>query len=824
MPRLILAMFTLSGAAGLVFECVLQRALSRAFGVSAFATSTVLAAYMGGLALGAVVFGRTADKAKNPLKLYAGLELGIGIFAATLPLLIPAIIELFSSVVRGSPLDSPAVIFGRLVIALAVTLLPTILMGGTLPAVAKALMQRELGAAVVARLYTLNVLGAALGALLAAYVFMPSFGLSGTAWVGATCNLLAAAIALRVRPGTGEAPAIQEAAVPAPARGSLLLAAAASGLLTFAIEVGWFQLLAVVVGNSVYAFGLMLAVFLLGLMLGSTWVGRQKESDLGFATLGKVQLYAAIALAVTIPLWDRVPDLFIIAGAAVTSFWGRELVRAIACVEVILVPAAFLGAVFPLVLRLAARDEKVGRAVGGIAAANTLGAVFGSIGTGFLLLPSVGARGVLVTVTLACAGLAALWLPGRRAGYALAVAALALALPNWNLARLGAGSNVYFADTGYSTGQVIWSRESVASGLTTVVKAPNGGQVLLTNGKFQGNDTGEVAAQRAFAQLPLLLTKDWGRALVIGIGTGCSVGVIGSAPFKEVHAVDLSRDIVDAARQFFVPVNGGLLDSGRVKVHVTDGRNLLLLDETQYDLVSIELSSIWFAGAADLYNKEFYELVKRRLSPRGVLQQWIQLHHMTRRDAAVILQSVRAVLPHLALFYRGRQGIILASREPIVIDYAVVTETSKAIAGQLSGAGLPGGDLLSITGDVLLDEEGVKQLIEEEAKKAGLPPEKMVSTDDNLWLEYSTPKANADDSLNDFAFVESVMELSTGPLPVINTENGAQRAHAMAAFAVGRGVYGKANEILQGQAKDEPRSEGLRHWVEAKNGSAPRSP
>ncbi|MBL8954410.1 MAG: fused MFS/spermidine synthase [Myxococcaceae bacterium] len=810
-PR-IAAMFVASGAAGLVFEVALQRSLTRVFGVSAFATSSVLAAYMAGLALGALLFGARAERTKSPLRLYAALELGIGVCAAVLPVVTPRLVGLFATWLQGTPEGAPKLLVARFAIALVVTLGPTLLMGGTLPVVARALVKESVDTAVVGRLYLLNLLGAALGAAVAAYLLMPSLGLSGTAWVGAALNLGAAGIALSLRSTEGGPRAAPVA--PEGSAGLLLPAAAlASGLITFAIEVGWFQLLAVVVGCSAYAFGLMLAIFLVGLVLGSAWVARQPDERVDFALLGRVLLLAAAAFTLTIPLCDAVPKLFVTSGSVVTSFAGRELVRALACVEVMLLPAAALGAVYPLVLRLAARRSDVGRAVGRIAAANTLGSVIGSLGAGFLLLPAVGTRGVIVIVAVACAVLSALWLKGRQRLAPLAFGVIVLAMPGWNMVQLGSGANVYFTETPYSQGELVWARESVASGLTTVVKIPGGASVLLTNGKFQGADEGETDAQLAIAQQPLLFQQTFGRALVIGIGTGCTLGVVGNAGFREVVGVDLSRDIVAAARTHFGAVNDHIFDTDKVRVEYTDGRNFLLLDPAPWDLISLEISSIWFAGAADLYNREFYQLVRERLTPKGVLQQWVQLHHLTRRDAAIILQSIRSELPHVALFFRGGQGIIIASRDPLAVDYPVVNATSRRLTGTFATSGVPAGDLLTVAGTLVLDEAGVVALIEDEAKKAGRSPEQLVSTDDNLWLEYSTPRGNADQSLMPDTFIASLKGLGSGALPLVGAQSDAQRAHARAADLIGRGNFKVAKELLEGPAADAPNAAPLREWL-----------
>lgn len=809
-------MFVLSGAAGLVFEVALQRSLTRAFGVSAFATSTVLAAWMAGLALGAVLFGRAADRSRSPLKLYAGLELGIAGVALVMPFVVPAVVEGFASIATGASANSPALLFGRLVLAFAVTLVPTLLMGGTLPAVARALAAKEGEDHTLAGLYTANLVGAVLGAGLTAYLVMPALGLSKTMWLGAALNVLAALIGLWLAKAPVEVAAEQRPQSATRAPLELLALSAWSGFATFAAEVTWFQLLGVVVGTSVYAFGLMLATFLVGLALGSAWVSRRREVERGL--VGRAQVATAAAIALTIPLWDRVPGMFAMAAPIATSFWSRELVRALACLELLLIPAAALGALFPLVLRLSWRASTQGQALGGIAAVNTIGAVLGSLLTGFVLLPLLGSRGVLVLVVVLSALVGAWWLKGRQRLIPLAVVAFVALLPAWNLGRLASGANVYFAQTFFDRAEVIWAHESVASGLTSVVKLGDG-LTLLTNGKFQGNDQGEVEAQRAFTQLPMLVQRGWDRALLIGVGTGCSLGVLAAQPFEHVEAAELSADNLFAAKKYFGHINGKVLSGDRVTTHLADGRNLLLLSPHAYDLISIEITSIWFAGATDLYNREFYRLARKRLAPGGVVQQWVQLHHLTRRDLAVILQSARAELPHVALFLSGGQGILLASAEPLRIDYAALTALSDRLRGTEASRGIPGGDLLTLQGKLLLDADGIAALIAEESAAEGVPAEALASTDDSLRLEYSTPRGNADDSLEREVLLSSLEKFKPKPLPVVGAGDGEQM-HAHAAWLVGRGERERALKWVEQLSLWQP-SVPLSAWIASSAASDP---
>jgi spermidine synthase len=324
---------------------------------------------------------------------------------------------------------------------------------------------------------------------------------------------------------------------------------------------------------------------------------------------------------------------------------------------------------------------------------------------------------------------------------------LFLSPPNFDLTRLASGGNVYFKPQYY--GEVVDSTESLDGGLTTVTLSQAGHGIpvktLLTNGKFQGNDrtdsSGEMVAQTSFAIAPLLHTSARNRALVIGFGTGTTTRVLDEAGFARVDVAELSGDIVTLADRHFRAINNGVIHRPNVRVHVTDGRNFLLLDRHQYDLISIELSSIWFAGAANLYNDEFYELVEPRLAENGVLQQWIQLHRLSHRDIVSILSTLRRRFPNAWIYFLGKQGIVVACKHDC-------SPNSKAITRLLNEARLkqtlsvfPDG-LRSVLYGRLLTPEGLKDVIASYQRETGLRESELLSTDDNLYLEYSTPRGN----------------------------------------------------------------------------------
>jgi len=258
---------------------------------------------------------------------------------------------------------------------------------------------------------------------------------------------------------------------------------------------------------------------------------------------------------------------------------------------------------------------------------------------------------------------------------------------------------------------------------------------MYTNGKFQGDDGPEMAAQRRFAHFPSLFVGHEKRALVIGLGTGTTLGTIASYPYERIDLAEISPSIVEAARRYFAGPSFGALDDPRVHLELNDGRNVLLVATEPYDLVTIELTSVWFAGASSLYSREFYELARARLVPGGVLQQWVQLHHIRRRELAAIVRTLHGVFPHVALFVGGAQGILVASAEPLRASAARLArlDARPEIAATLGGVALP-----RLLDEMVASGPELERFVADTELESG----KILSTDDNLYLEYATPKGN----------------------------------------------------------------------------------
>lgn len=758
-PRWVIGVFVASGFTGLLYEVVYAKSLAVTFGSTSLASYTVLTTYMSGMALGAWLGGYIADKVKKPLLYYAGIEAFIGLYAVITPFLFKVIQNIYIISVTGLSADDPYVTFLRVILGVIVLGIPTILMGATLPIMFKYLKQLNIQSdTAISRLYSANVIGAALGSFIAGYFFISAIGRVGATNLAAVFSLMIALYTIeqfkkqktQIQELDNSPSIVSPVLVPKIFGIVALIVLAVGGAVTLGLEVVSIHMLAVVAGNSVYAFALMLAVFLLGLGLGSIF-GKKALSYIDRTTLIVIaQCGIAASIIITALLWDRIPAYFSSFGEMQNyihlGFWAREIIRGAVCALAMLPATLFIGASYPAAMSLAADWLGQGNAKGlGVASAlNTFGNISGVLLVGFLLLPLMGSNKVFLLLAVISLILAILVLlcsikvnykfNPYPVGVIASILILFLIYPkNWNFTSLAQGANVYFAPSYW--GEVIDYTESIEGGVTSVARSPDGKYMtLLTNGKFQGNNSGETLAQESFALIPLLHNSERKSALAIGYGTGMTARVLHEQGFQSLDVVELSKDIVFMANKYFSNINHNVISQLGVNLIYTDGRNYLLTQDKKYDLISLEISSIWFAGAANLYNKEFYELSEKRLNKEGILQQWVQLHHMHPTDLVYILNTARSVYKYVWLYSSGGQGIIVASNS----DEALKSHRLKYPYSNLTTEELDEKEK-SFKESIVLSPKGVNNL----AYKTDKTLRHLISTDNNLYLEYATPKGNA---------------------------------------------------------------------------------
>ncbi len=752
--RTLAALFVSTGATALIAEQAYEKLLETLLGTSTHAAASVLTIYFAGLTLGAWSYRWWRRSSLRPLRIYAVLECAVGLWALVLYFAFEHLINAFVPLLRLGTGSFAGLTALRLLVASIWILPPTLFMGATFPAIVDALHD-QLGSTRrddISFFYALNLLGATAAAAAGPYVVFARAGVDGALLlttldvvVGLAAWNLGRTAPEMVSNDVSRASAHDEPAARVSHRLLLIGSAAVCGFLFFALEVVWTHLIAAVCGNTIYAFASMLTAVLAGLFIGGAIASRilPSRDDVPAAAPATMLALGGLAVAIQQMVWPHVPHTFTLFGSRVTGFAGAELLRAAVAAVVLMPPSAILGSVFPMLFRLREFPAaEQGRTASTMTAANTIGCCAGALLTAFVAIPSIGSEAVLLIIAMvySIAGAAILFATASGRQRAVGFGAVAIALlvsglaPQWDRLRLTSGEHVYFEPMFVSSStKLFFFHEDSAGGITTVVSSPKGTRVLLTNGKFQGSDGGELAAQIGFAAVPTLFTSRFDDALVVGVGTGQSGGAVQAAGFHNVEVAEIAPGMLVAAQTFFGRVNRDFLAQPNVHIHLEDGRNLLLLDEKKYDLITMEISSIWFAGATNLYSRNFYELAAARMKPHAVLQQWIQLHHTTPREIASILLTIRKVFPYVSLWSFGGQGIAVATMEPQVMRAAGV-QAAVRIFGSYPGS-VDSHGLCSLLSGRMLSPEDVTRL---ERTARGT----IINTDRNRWLEYQTPRYN----------------------------------------------------------------------------------
>jgi predicted membrane-bound spermidine synthase len=661
----------------LVYQTAWLRELRLVFGASTPATAAVLAVFMGGLGYGSLVLGRRAERAARPLAYYALLEVGIALTAAISPFLVDGARAVY--VALGGTVTLGAV-FGtlvRLVLAAAVLLPPTLLMGGTLPAAARAATaEGDVGRRATALLYGANTIGAVLGALLGTFFLFEVFGTRLALWIFCLLNVIVGLVAravdrtLKDQPA-GDAPAPAEAtAVEAGRAQFVLIAAAVVGLVFLLLELVWYRMLAPLLGGTTYTFGLILAVALAGIGVGGLLYGIRKRPPT-LSDFAATCALEAVCVAVPFALGDRIPLLALhLRGFAPQGFGALSLGWSVIAGICVLPAALVAGYQFPLLIALLGRGrEGVARHVGMAYATNTFGAIVGSLAGGFALMPMFGAPGLwrLCTWALVLLGLAAVVLEvrGRRASLARAstpvlAGVLAVLLCHgtlgptavWRHSPIGAGRADYVRQLDTTNELTAWlheQRRSIvweAEGLESSVSLSAMGSLsFLVNGKSDGGALVDASTMIMSGLLPALLHDRIEHALVIGLGTGGTAGWLAQVPGVErVDVVEIEPAILDVARAC-TPVNRDVMSNERVKITLGDAREVLLTTPEKYDLIFSEPSNPYRAGIASLFTREFYEAVITRLRPGGIFVQWLQGYEIDAESVASVYATLGSVFP-----------------------------------------------------------------------------------------------------------------------------------------------------------------------------------
>ncbi|MCC6749441.1 MAG: fused MFS/spermidine synthase [Deltaproteobacteria bacterium] len=768
--------FFLSGASGLIFQVIWTRLFSLVFGGTTLAISTVLTAFMGGLALGSFLAGRLADRVRDPLRAYAVAEAGIGICALLLPLVVGRFDGLNRFLYAHFQDHYALLAAGRFAASALVIVVPTTLMGATLPLLSRYFVQTDTEHARVGMrvgtLYALNTAGAVVGTFLGGFVLLPHLGLSLTNRLAAGTNLalgLVVALAYLVRrrlparaPRDPEVAAIlaEVEAVPTVhavvsdrARRLALWAFAFSGAAAMVYQVIWSRALNMAIGSSVYAFTLVLTAFLVGLSGGTALIGRltaRSPNPVGLLALTHLAVVAFVGVSYL--LIDKLGWVYILFMRGEKLGAGSILTSQFLVALLTMLPATFaMGGVLPLTIRIYVSGlHRVGQDVGSAYSVNTIGAIVGSFLAGFVVIPTLQMQAgiyaaamtsLAVSVVLA---LAAPW--GRRAKGAVTAAAAVLAgltplLPRWNLTQVSAGVFRPTIAEDVLRGEQ-WDRPKLIfyrDGISTTVTVEQWSKThfsLKNNGKVDASTGDDMPTQITVGLLPMLLHPRAGdyrpKALLIGFASGVSAGAMLQYPMERLDVVELEPAILTAS-VFFNHVNNRPLAHPRIRVVADDGRNFLAAGSEPYDVIVNEPSNPWITGVSNLFTREYFEIGRRRLKPDGIFCTWVQVYELSPRNIKAIYRSFASVFPYAYAFSASTLSsdtYLVGSMQPLRLDirrlkkaYAIPSVKKELTRGQVERPD----DLIALT---LLAPNELS------AYAAGA----RINTDDNALIEFGAPR------------------------------------------------------------------------------------
>ncbi|MFO1476638.1 MAG: fused MFS/spermidine synthase [Verrucomicrobiota bacterium] len=784
---LVLVLFFCSGATALVYEVIWSKFLSQMFGSTIYAQTVVLAAFMGGLALGNRLFGKWADRLAQPVRAYGYLELAIGIYAFFFAGIDQAADRVFVSVGTGIAENPGWLLLLKAALSAALLLGPTTLMGGTLPLLAAWLQKTspEAGRR-SARFYSVNSLGAVAGSALAGFWLVQNLGMVASLQMTALANVLVGSAAILLsRQLTPDAPPTEATAEPAPSLppeplGWAALIVALSGGVSMGLEVLASRSLALVFGSSLQSFALVLMAFILGIGLGSAWIASPRRKMSGEQTVAILLTLAAAWVALLVYNIESGVNFYRIAsiglGRNPVGYVYHELLAAGIALAALGWPAACIGAVLPLMIRsVSGTAAPLGARVGALLTWNTLGAVAGTLLTGFFLMPLAGLRNAFAVLacTLAAIAVTAAWRRRWTPGIALAATALALSASlfafggqDW---RHIMSSGVFRSrETEFDPSTLplrkqhmkILFYEDAPDATVTVEQGDGIGAPadigLRINGKPDASTRVDLSTQLLVAHLPMLARPGARDVFILGLGSGVSGGALLSYPVDRIDIAENCDPVIRAGR-FFEPWNRHVLDDPRVRVWREDARTVLKLRPQLYDVIITQPSNPWTVGVGSVFSREYYNLAASRLKPGGVVAQWFHVYEMHDGIVGLVLRTFSSVFPFVEVWdASGGDIILVGSMQPwtsgpdvyargfalegVRLDMNAIGIRSpdalwtRQLASQRTGFAIPGG------GPVQSDWFPVLEYAAPEAFYIGLQSRMLEKFDERTWQQLLAPR------------------------------------------------------------------------------------
>ncbi|HEY1662352.1 MAG TPA: fused MFS/spermidine synthase [Verrucomicrobiae bacterium] len=826
---MILFLFFCSGATALIYEVIWSKYLTLLFGSTIEAQTVVLAVFMGGLALGNKLFGRMADRKQNPLILYGGIEISVGVYAFLFPLLYWLADAIFAGI--GSRLlDYPlGLLFLKGILSAVLLLGPTILMGGTLPVLAAWLQKTTPdGGRRSARFYSTNSLGAVCGAGLAGFLLVRWVGLQTTMELSAAANVLVGVIAIGIgrtqsslNPDKNNSSTNESPTTISTFHWSCILVAL-TGAVSMGLEVLASRCLALIFGASLQVFSIVLMAFILGIGLGSAIIAspRLKQSFRELITMSLL-LGAAALIGFLVFNINQLATVYLYVQSGLTrtsvGYYYHQVITSIIAIFVLGLPAGALGAVLPLWIRaVSGTTDLLGDRVGRLVTWNTLGAVVGVLMTGFVLMPNIGLRGsfaILGFVLIAAVMFMALVTRRKLVAVFGLVFGVLLAMASVNGGRdwqsiLSSGvfrlANMDFSQKESPLKAFLLFREQYTKLLfyedsadATVsvegeVTAYSTNEIVLKiNGKPDASAYGDHSTQIELAQLPLMVKPDSRDVFCFGMGSGVTAGSTLGYPIDHLTIAENCEPVLSAVK-LFTPWNRGVYTNDRVRIYHEDARTVLKLSPQKYDVIISEPSNPWMVGIGSVFSQEFYNLAASRLKPGGIMTQWFHLYEMDDNTMDLVLRTFASVFPNMEIWDIGDEDIvILGSKQP--------WETGPDVYQRAFDLPQPHDDLASI--GFLSPRTVLARQLASQATAFAIPGPGPVQSDNAPILEYDAPKAfyinNGAQSFQDYD--ERTWQKDLAPVEKNKILAGLNLTNLAPIFHI---VYGSGNLQLQSYLTD----------------------
>ncbi len=695
---LLLILFAGSGCSALIYEIVWYQFLQLAVGSTAVSLGILLATFMGGLCIGSIALPRVLPWLprfwRHPLRTYAGIELAIGLFGGLELAIIPLVEHVY---VAGAQSGLSGMLLRGLVCAISL-LPPTILMGASLPAIVRGFEATPHGVSRWSLLYGGNTAGAVFGCLLAGFYLLRLYDIKVATFVAVAINLAVAAISLGLAQRTkltGEEPVgVLESAIPTddrqpPARWPIYVAIALSGACALGAEVVWTRLMGLMLGATVYAFSIILAVFLIGLALGTAAASRLVHQVNARTALACCQILAAFGIAWTaysiadaLPYWPIDP---LLSTKPMFTF-QLDLVR---CIAAILPPTLFWGASFPFAFAAAAsRGDDPGRTVGAIYAANTFGAIIGALAVSLVLIPWIGTqnsqRVMLVLSGFSAVVLLAPQMWKTRTEDLLAyvfAAAVAIGVLAWSIDKVPGELIAY------------GRRIAITAGESTILYTAEGRNTSIAISRWHADSSiqfhvaGKVEAstmpqdmklERMLGHISALLDKDPESVLVVGFGAGITAGSFTTYPsVKRIVICELEPLIPPTSTKYFAVQNYNVMNNKRTQIVYDDARHFVLTTTEKFDVITSDPIHPFVKGSATLYSKEYFEMVKAHLKPGGIVTQWVPLYESDPATVKSEIATFFEVFPYGTVYAntirgKGYDVVLVGQMEKPKIDLDAV--------------------------------------------------------------------------------------------------------------------------------------------------------